>query len=94
MCWKRDTLAIDLTILFVVLTVARLSNSHWPVWFAGFQIIIVGTGLARLLFPSAIPGIYTNAASFWALPEVLVLVLGTLADHRMRASSEGLTVKI
>lgn len=77
--------AIDLTILAVVLAIMHRSSAYWPIWFGGFQTIIVATGLARLILPSAIPENYINASGFWALPEVLVLVLGTLADHRVRA---------
>lgn len=79
--------AIDLAILAVALTVMHRSSAHWPIWFAGFHAIIVATELAHLLVPSAVPGHYINAASFWALPEVLVLVLGTLTDHRMRVTA-------
>lgn len=88
---QQALFAIDLAILAGALAVMHRSSAHWPIWFAGFQAIIVGTGLAHLLFPSAIPENYINAASFWALPEVLVLVLGTLADHRVRARPAALS---
>lgn len=78
--------AMDVAILVVILAIMHRSRAYWPVWFAGFHTIIVATGLAHLLFPSSIPGIYINAASFWSLPSLLVLALGTLTDHRMRMS--------
>lgn len=80
--------AIDVAIFVVVLKILRTSPAYWPVWFAGFHAIIVATGLARLLFPSAVPAIYINAAGFWSLPVLLVLVLGTLADHKLRTAAQ------
>lgn len=81
--------ALDVAILIVVLAIMRRSKAYWPVWFAGFHTIIVATGFANLILPSAIPGDYINAASFWSLPSLLVLVLGTLADYRTRAPPSG-----
>ncbi len=80
-------IAIDLAILAVVLAIMRKSDAYWPVWFAGFQTIIVSTGLAHLILPSQVPAHYINLAGFWALPEMLVLVLGTVADYKARAAA-------
>lgn len=78
--------AIDVAILIVILAIMHRSSAYWPVWFAGFHTIIVATGVAHLILPSAIPNDYINVASFWSLPSLLVLALGTLADHRRRTA--------
>lgn len=86
---QQTLFALDVAILIVVLAIMHRSKAYWPVWFAGFHTIIVATGFANLILPSAIPGDYINAASFWSLPSLLVLVLGTLADYRTRAPPSG-----
>lgn len=80
--------AVDVAIFAFVLQIMRTSPAYWPVWFAGFHSIVVATGLARLLFPSTVPANYVDAAGFWSLPVLLVLVLGTLADHKTRTLAQ------
>lgn len=84
---QHSLFAMDIAILVVILAIMHRSNAYWPVWFAGFHTIIVATGLAHLLLPSAVPGIYINVASFWSLPSLIVLALGSLADNRMRVAA-------
>lgn len=79
----KYVLLIDAAILVVALWLTARANSYWPIWFSGFHLIAVATGLAYLLFPPRIPGLYGDAAGFWALPALLAMVLGILADHRM-----------
>lgn len=81
----KYVLLIDGAILAVALWLVSKSDTCWPIWFSGFHVIAVATGLAYLLFPTGI-GFYGNTAGFWALPAVLALVLGTLADHRARGA--------
>jgi len=76
--------AIDVTILAVVVVIMHRSRTYWPIWFAGFQTIIVATGLARLLISGRVPEVYLDVAGFWSLPSLLVLVIGTVADSRGR----------
>ena len=80
---------IDALILIVALCIMAKSDAYWPVWFSGFHLIAVSTGLACILFPSSLPGIYADAAGFWALPALLALVIGTLADHSARNTALG-----
>lgn len=76
--------AIDVTILAVVLLIMHRSRAFWPIWFAGFQTIIVATGLARLLISGRVPEVYLDVAGFWSLPSLFVLVIGTVLDSRGR----------
>lgn len=79
---------IDALILIGALCVMAKSDAYWPIWFSGFHLIAVSTGLARILFPSSLPAIYGDAAGFWALPALLALVIGALADHSVRTSAQ------
>lgn len=84
---RHALFAIDVTILLVVLAIMPRSHAHWPIWFAGFHTITVATGLARLLLPAEVPGLYINAAGFWSLPALLTLVIGAMLDQRVRTAN-------
>lgn len=80
-------LGVDAIILFVALAVVSYTKSYWPIWLAGFHSIAVATDAARLMFPRGVTSHYLLAEGFWSIPVLLVLVLGTLADHRMRTAA-------
>lgn len=75
---------IDAVIMIVALRLVATSDAYWPIWFAGFHLIVVASGAAYMLFPTPLVGLYGNAASFWALPGQAALALGAIADHKMR----------
>jgi hypothetical protein len=75
-------LAIDIGLLIYVVALALDSRSHWPLWFAGFHMITVATGLAMLASPTGVPELYVDGAAFWALPALCAAVVGVILDRR------------
>lgn len=72
----------DVALLICVVIIALRTSRHWPLWFAGFHLITVSAGIARLVSPSGLPEMYIDAAGFWALPALGAAVVGILLDHR------------
>lgn len=75
-------LLIDCALLMVVGAVALKSSSHWPVWFAGFQLAAVLFGFAAVLWPTAESAVYHTLAGFFAIPALLFMVLGIFMDRK------------
>jgi uncharacterized membrane-anchored protein YitT (DUF2179 family) len=70
------------TLVFAVFLVLK-SNAHWPMWFCGFHMIAVATGIAQICFPNGLPANYTDTAGFWALPALGAAVAGVLFDRKL-----------
>lgn len=79
---QHAVLAIDTILGAYVVALALRSASHWPLWFAGFHMITVATGLARLFSPRGIPELYVDTAGFWAFPALGAAVIGVMLDRR------------
>lgn len=75
-------LVIDVGVFAIIIAIALRSRSYWPIWFSAFQMITVATHFAQMTIPSSIPGIYGNAAGFWALPALGAAVVGVMLDRR------------
>jgi hypothetical protein len=75
-------LLIDVILLALIVGVVLSNNTHWPIWFAGFHMIAVATGLADALFPNTFPRLYINLAGFWALPALGSAAIGVVLDCR------------
>ena len=74
---------VDAALLAFTTYVAVKSVYYWPLWFSGFHMIAVATGLARIAFPSSLTTLYTNTAGFWAIPALSAAVAGVYFDRRM-----------
>ena len=74
--------AVDLACLLALLALALKSNRYWPIWATGFQAAAVATHLATLFAEDTVPDAYRALLSFWSIPILLVMVLGTMKDHK------------
>ncbi len=75
-------LALDLVSLGLKLTVALRSNRQWPIWVAAFQLDTVLAQTAILLSPVFRNEFYYAMATIWAMPTLLVMVVGLALDRR------------
>lgn len=75
-------LAVDCGLLFAVLRYALVSQRHWPMWFAAFHAAGIFTGLIGIPLPPTQRWLLEMLSAFWALPALLTVVLGLLADQR------------
>ncbi len=74
--------AVDVTCMTALAIVALKSNRFWPIWALGFQIGAVGTHIATILMPEIVPRAYQALATFWSIPILWVMVMGTRQDRR------------
>jgi lysylphosphatidylglycerol synthetase-like protein (DUF2156 family) len=72
----------DVALLVVMTRYALTSRKHWPVWFAGIHTAGVLFGIAALFFSEGERLILDYVSAFWAIPALIVMVLGLLADRR------------
>lgn len=82
------TLAIDYALLALGLAYVARHDAFWPVWFCGFHFVTAATDLAIFAFPNNVPGLYADAAGFWALPALGATALGVTLDARQRVRSD------
>lgn len=75
-------LVVDLACLIALAWLATRSTRYWPIWATGFQLIAVLTHVATMLAPDILPRIYQALATFWAVPILGVMVVGTILDRR------------
>jgi hypothetical protein len=78
---------IDAALLICVVFAAMRYASYWLLWFAGFHMITVAGGIARLVSPGGIPELYVDAAGFWAFPALGSAVIGVILDRRAGITS-------
>ena len=79
--WRVSVIVINLVLLFFVGRHALFSRRLWPIWFTGFHAASTMIGIAALLFVEY-RGILVLAETFWSLPALAALFLGTLSDQR------------
>jgi hypothetical protein len=80
---------IDLGLLIGLYIVALRSRSWWPIWMTGFHLVAVVSHLATLISPNFVANIYFAAATFWAVPISLSMMIGVALDHRAKRAAEG-----
>jgi len=73
--------AVDAACLFLLLALAMHSNRFWPIWAVGFQTVAVATHVATLLIPEIVPKAYYAMLSFWSIPILWVMAVGTHKDR-------------
>ena len=79
---RAGVLAVDCALLFAVVRYALVSRRHWPLWFAGMQAAAIAISIVSLLLPPMAGWVLEMLSLFWALPALLVMVLGLLKDQR------------
>ena len=73
---------VDLLLLAIMVRIAMASSRHWPMWFAGIHATATLIGFCALVLPDArAPVLYLPAAS-WAIPGMIVMVVGLLVDRK------------
>ncbi len=78
---------VDMGCMTALLVLASNSNRYWPIWALGFQIVSVATHFAMMIAPDIVPVVYQSIESFWSIPILGVMVLGTTFDwHHSRES--------
>ena len=73
---------VDIATFLAMYAVAARSNQWWPIWVAAFQFNSVAAHVATLISPQFSALIYQGYEGMWAIPLLLVMVIGT---HRDRA---------
>lgn len=79
---------VDLGCLIALAVLALKSNRYWPIWACGFQFVAVATHVGTMLVPDIMPKAYQAILSFWAVPILVVMSIGTALDHQHRIQSE------
>lgn len=79
--------AIDVLILVAAMALALTTTVYWPLWFAAFQCNAVGAGIAHLIDGGDLLRLYAHSASFWAIPALIVAVMGVLRDAQRLAAT-------
>lgn len=78
-----DTALLALALIFVI----KL-DSYWPIWFAGFHSITVGSEISRLIYSGPFPSIYLDVAGFWSIPAFVAMAVGVNLDkYRQNGNS-------
>ena len=80
--------AVDAGCLLALLILALMSNRFWPIWALGFQIVAVATHVATLSIPDVVPKSFQALLSFWAIPILWVMVVGTHKDLQNKLGLE------
>jgi hypothetical protein len=78
--------AVDAGCLLALVMLALASNRFWPIWALGFQIVAVATHLATLFIPDVVPKSFQALLSFWTIPILWVMVIGTHKDRQHELS--------
>lgn len=73
---------VDTWLLCGLCWVAMRTNRYWPLWVAGFHIITMTAHLAALISPSFTARVYFGLATMWAIPKLLVILIGVAQDRR------------
>jgi hypothetical protein len=81
--WLQPRMAmLDVASLLVKIAIAFLSNRRWPIWVAALQLNTVLAQVAIMISPDFRNAFYYAMATIWAMPTLLVMVLGLYFDRR------------
>ncbi len=78
---------VDLGCLIALAGLALKSNRYWPIWACGFQLVAVATHVGTMLVPDIVPKAYQAMQSFWAVPILMVMAIGTALDRQQDLQS-------
>jgi hypothetical protein len=80
--WRDIHLAlvlIDVTVLLFFWTISLQTNSYWPYWVTGWQIVGVFAHIQRGLFSDIMPGPYSMISRLLAYPMLALIALSSLS---------------
>lgn len=73
-------LCVDLGCFIALYMLSLRSSRYWPIWALGFQMVAIITHIATIIAPDIVPTAYQAIASFWSIPILGVMVMGTRLD--------------
>lgn len=89
--WRATNLwvlAIDTLLLIAFVVIAMRSQRWFPIWSAGLQLVGVSFHLGSILAPDFSPNAYFLLQAFWAVPLLMMLVIGVALDRRAGVGDE------
>ncbi|WP_148276612.1 hypothetical protein [Sphingobium sp. SYK-6] len=78
-------LFIDAATFFAMFVIAGVSDRWWPIWVAAFQLNSVVAHFATMIDPAFSALVYQGYEGLWAIPLLLVMVLGIYRDRMWTA---------
>jgi len=82
------TLAVDLTLLVVLVAVAVCADRFWPFIVGGLHLSSVGAHLLKYLDVNMIRVTYALMIAMWSYPMLIALAIGT-RRHQLRLKRQG-----
>lgn len=73
---------LDVVSLMVKIAIVLFSDRRWPIWVAALQLNTVLAQVAIMLSPDFRNAFYYAMATIWAMPTLLIMVLGLYLDRR------------
>ena len=74
-------LLVDAVLLGYAFILANRSKAYWPIWFVGFHLIGVSSGIAYAIFSASIPELYIDTSGIWAVPALGAAATGVMLDR-------------
>ena len=74
--------AVNLALLLFMWRYAFASQRFWPLWFVGIHATATAFGMLAVLSPEGKRWVFSLAEAILAIPALLVMVIGLLADQR------------
>lgn len=74
-------LVVDFLTLSAMYLVAARSRRWWPLWVAAFQLNSVTAHIATVISPQFSNLVYQGYEGLWAIPSLLVMVIGVWRDR-------------
>ncbi|WP_033919675.1 hypothetical protein [Sphingomonas sp. 37zxx] len=85
--FELDVFLVDTSLLLGLYMLAMASRRWWPLWMTGFHLVAVTSHLSAAVATGFVADAYLAAASFWAIPMSIAMIVGVTLDHR--ATREG-----
>lgn len=73
---------VDILILIVIVFAALRTDRHWPLWFAGIQMLTVISDVLAWTEFGLRYRFLANLSAMWALPAMITMTWGILLDWR------------
>lgn len=77
---EYGTMAVDMTLLAVIVFIAVRAQRFWPMWMAAILLDTVLTHLL-MLSPKLIPWSYSVMNAAWGYPLPIIIAVGTWRHH-------------
>lgn len=80
--FEWDVFVIDASLLAGLYVLALNSRRWWPLWMTAFHLVAVASHLSTTVAAGFLADVYFAAASFWAVPMSIAMIVGVTLDHR------------